>query len=126
MSENIKKRQTMSLFPLWGLGGLYLLLAILGAVLTWYFNLNYMLNSPVMPTVAEFFRQGTATPLAASLTYDLLVAATCGSIFMFVEGKRLRMKHIWVFLLLAILVAFAFAFPLFLYFRERKLRENNQ
>ncbi len=109
---------------------MYLLLAILGAVLTWYFNLSYMLTSPEMPTgvalVAEFFRQGTATPLAASLTYDLLVGATCGSIFMFVEGKRLKMKYIWVFLVLAILVAFAFAFPLFLFFRERKLQENNQ
>lgn len=100
---------------------IYLFLSILGAVLTWYFNLSYMLNSPTMPTIMEFFRQGTATPLAASLTYDLLVGATCGSIFMFVEGKRLKMKYIWIFLVLAILVAFAFAFPLFLFFRERKL-----
>lgn len=105
---------------------IYLLLAVLGAVLTWYFNLSYALNFPETFTVVEFFRQGTATPLAASLTYDLLVAATCGSIFMFIEGQRLKMKYVWVFLVLAILVAFAFAFPLFLYFRERKLTENKQ
>ena len=110
-----------------GLMVFYLLLAVLGAVLPWYFNLSFMLNSPVMPTgvalVAEFFRQGTATPLAASLTYDLLVGATCGSVFMLIEGQRLKMKYVWVFLVLAILVAFAFAFPLFLYFRERKLSQ---
>jgi hypothetical protein len=51
----------------------------------------------------------------------LLIAASAASIFMFYEGRRLKMKYVWLFILGSFVTAIAFTFPLFLALRERKL-----
>jgi hypothetical protein len=40
---------------------------------------------------------------------------------MFYEGRRLKMKYVWLFILGSFVTAIAFTFPLFLALRERKL-----
>ena len=102
---------------------LFLLLAIAGAVLTWYHNYQYMLVSDGVFSVADFIAGGMANPAAASLTMDIGIAATTGFIWMFFESRRLGMKYIWAYLISGCFIAFAFAFPLFLMMRERKLAE---
>jgi hypothetical protein len=102
----------------------YLFCSLCGLLVPWYFNLTYILQSPVPFTIAEMWRQGTAAPLAASLTYDFLIAASAGFAFMWIEMVRLRMSYKWFFFVVTFLIAFAFAFPLFLFFRELKLQHN--
>jgi hypothetical protein len=101
----------------------YLLCSVIGLVVPWYYNLQHMLFSSVVPSAAEYFRQGTATPLAASLTWDLLIGATAGSIFMVMEMRKLNMRFIWLYVIATFLLAFACVFPFFLYMRERSLQK---
>jgi hypothetical protein len=96
------------------------LLTILGLVLPWYFNLQFLTagGSPI-----GFLRAGFANPAVSSVAVDILIAAGAFLIWMIVESRRLGMRHWWIYVVLTFSVAFAFAFPLFLMMRERKLRE---
>ena len=93
----------------------YLLLSVAGLIGTWYFNLLAIRQG------RNFLEDWSSTPAVSSATTDLLVAASAASIFMFYEGKRLKMKYVWLFILGSFVTAIAFTFPLFLAFRERKL-----
>jgi len=95
---------------------LYLVLAAVGLVGTWTYNVTAILEK--RDYLGDWFQSG---PSVSSLTTDLLVVAVAAVIFMIVEGRRLRMKRVWLFVLAAPFIALAFAFPLFLAFRERAL-----
>ena len=99
----------------------FAVLAVLGAVVPWYYNLQLMSAGGGF-SVSEFVAGGFANPAAASLTVDLLVGSTAVTIWMVAEARRLEMKHWWIYLALIPTVAFAFACPLFLLMRERRLR----
>jgi hypothetical protein len=100
---------------------LYLFLAIAGFALTWYYNLQFILYSGKTFTVSQLFADGMSTSLGASITMDLMIAATAGQIWMMIEGYRLKMKNMWFYLVFTFIIAFAFTFPFFLFMRERKL-----
>jgi predicted membrane chloride channel (bestrophin family) len=95
---------------------LYLVLAAVGLVGTWTYNVTAILEK--RDYLGDWFQSG---PSVSSLTTDLLVVAVAAVIFMIVEGRRLRMKRVWLFVLAAPFIALAFALPLFLAFRERAL-----
>ena len=104
---------------------LLLILIVLGAIIPWYFNLQYMeLNSEF--SVQRFLAESFANPASSSISSDLGVAAFAGVAFMIVEARRLKMKFIWIYIASACCVAFAFAFPLFLYMREVHLAHETQ
>jgi Protein of unknown function DUF2834 len=90
----------------------YGLASAVGLVGTWYFNLRY--DGEVSYLAAWF-----ANAASSSAAVDLLVAFVAGSVFMVVEGRRLRAP--WAYPVAGLVVAFAFAFPLFLLLRERAL-----
>lgn len=100
---------------------LFLLLAIAGAALTWYFNIQFMQQNPGAFDIRLFVSGGLANPAAASLTMDIFIAAVTGLVWMGIEAKRLGMKHLWFYYVSTCLIAFAFAFPFFLFQRERHL-----
>ena len=100
---------------------LYAALTVPGAVLTWYYNLEYIEQAGEF-TVQGFIAGGFANPAAASLSVDLLIVGLAVSIFIVVEARRLGMRFAWLYLLLSINIALAFACPLFLWLRERRLR----
>jgi hypothetical protein len=41
--------------------------------------------------------------------------------FIVIEGRKLKMRFLWVYIVASFVTAFAFVFPLFLAMRERKL-----
>ncbi|MEM8861812.1 MAG: DUF2834 domain-containing protein [Chloroflexota bacterium] len=93
---------------------IYFTLAIVGAVGTWFFNLQ---------ALDGFFSQMFATPVSSSLTVDLLVVITVFYIWLIDEVRRHNMSKWWLFgaLPLSFIIAIAFVFPLFLGFRERAI-----
>ncbi|RUR01790.1 DUF2834 domain-containing protein [Labedella endophytica] len=97
---------------------LYLALAAAGLVGTWTYNVIAIIER--RDVLGDWFGGG---PSVSSLTTDLLVVAVAAVIFMIVEGRRLRMKRVWLVVLTAPFIALAFAFPLFLALRERALAE---
>lgn len=97
----------------------YAVLAVLGAVLPWYFNVQLM---PSGFTLQAFLSGVFANPASSSIGVDILVGATAFNVWMIAEARRLGMKHWWVYLVVTFFVAFACACPLFLLMRERRLR----
>ena len=105
---------------------LYLFLSIVGLLTTWYFNFQHMYDTETTLftfNLMDFLRDGFSNAAASSLSSDLFIGAAGASLFIIFEGRRLRIKSWWIYLLLNNLVAFAFAFPLFLFVRERTLEQ---
>ena len=99
----------------------YALLALAALVATWTHNLAY-LAEPGPRGISDFMRDAYANHAAASLSSDVLLVAVAAGIFMVVEGRRVGVRHVWVYLVLSALVAVSVMFPLFLIARERRLR----
>jgi len=66
-----------------GLQVFYFGLAIIGALVTWYFNLQ--------PMEMSYISGVYANPAAASFTNDLIVVVTAFLVWSFVETRRLEM-----------------------------------
>ncbi len=105
------------------LAWIYLALAVAGGVLPWLANLDFIRGTGQPFDLALFVQMANANPAAQSLSRDLAVGATAVTVWMVVESRRLGMRGlVWV-LLSCVTIAFAFGAPLFLYLRERRLRE---
>ncbi|CAB4899526.1 MAG: DUF2834 domain-containing protein [Actinobacteria bacterium] len=94
---------------------LYLSLSIIGLVTAWTFNALAVAGNA--DYVGAWFGSAVDWVLGA----DLAVVAIAVVIFMFAEGSRLGMKHVWIYVVLAGVTAMAFTLPLFLAMRERHL-----
>ncbi len=101
----------------------YLIFAIAGAILTFIPNLQFIDQYGPVFDIALFIKMANINPAAQSLSSDLFVSASAIMIWMFVETRRLSIKHFWLVLLSTFLIAFAFGAPLFLFLRERRLLE---
>ena len=100
---------------------LYLILAIAGIVMTWYYNLQFMNESQGDFDIAAFIAAGSTNAAAKSLSWDLAIACIAGLCWIFFESRRLGMRFFWIYIPLAFGIAWAFAFPLFLFVRQGKL-----
>ena len=105
------------------LAWLYLALAIAGGILPWSANLAFLREHGPSFDFGLFLGLANANPAAQSLSRDLAVGATAVTVWMISEGRRLRMRGLGWVLLSCVTIAFAFGAPLFLYLRERRLRE---
>ncbi|OZV66410.1 DUF2834 domain-containing protein [Winogradskyella aurantia] len=104
---------------------IYILLAILGLVLTWYYNIQFYLS--VQDTsIWNFIDQTNTTFPAKSISADISVVAITFLIWMTYESLKLKIKYWWVVIPLTFLIAIAFSFPLFLYMRANRLEVINQ
>lgn len=95
----------------------YALLAVVGLVGTWYFNLAFAGGGGDGGYLAAWF----ANPASSSAAIDVIVAALVACVFFVREGARLRWRWSVALIPLTFLVALAFTFPLFLFLRERHL-----
>lgn len=100
----------------------YLILAILGLVVPWYYNLQFFGNAGLM----DFVNESSANLAAKSVSFDLFIATVAGSVWMYIESKRVNISFVWLYILFGFLVSFSSAFPLFLFIREKKLENNNE
>lgn len=60
-------------------------------------------------------------PIATFTTIDLLAVAVAATLFMVVEGRRIALPRLWLYVVLVFTVAISVALPLFLIARTRKL-----
>ncbi len=68
--------------------------------------------------MAEFKAQMWSTPIGSFMAAAFLIASFVTLIFVFTEGRRLKMRGLWLPLLASILVGVSCALPLFLYLRS--------
>jgi hypothetical protein len=98
---------------------IYLGLCLLGAALPlsqlvpWLATHN--LNLPL------FFSELFSTRIGAFFGMDVIVSALVLFLFIGVEGRRLRMRRLWLPVLATIGVGVSLGFPLFLYLRQLEL-----
>ena len=102
----------------------YLLLALLGAVLPWEANLEFMQTGTGSGfDLSGFIRDANLNAASRSLSRDLIIGATAFTIWIAIEGRRLQVKGWWITLVLCVTVSFACGGPFFLHLRERRLVE---
>ncbi len=104
---------------------LYLLLAILGAILPMISNFNFAMEYGTSFDINQFIQLANANPAAESISRDLLIGASAVFIWIVNESKKLNIKNMWIVYVGTFLIAFAFSAPFFLFLRERRIIEMN-
>jgi hypothetical protein len=100
----------------------YLLCAVLGAVVCWTFNLLAYRQLGRMFSPREFVTAGfQVSPLHSSIASDFWIGSSASLIWMIVEGRRQRMPRVWLYVVVTFVIAWSCALPLFLWARERNL-----
>lgn len=99
---------------------LYLIAAILGAILPLSqlipFLAAYGLDVPLL------FKQLFQNYASAFFGLDVIVSSVVLWLFVFSEGRRRGMRHLWLYVVCNLAVGVSLALPLFLFFRERRLK----
>jgi hypothetical protein len=100
---------------------LYLALCVAGVVLPY---------SQLIPFLREhglnlrlFFDQLFSNRIGGFFGWDVIVSSVVLWVFVFVEGRRAGVKHLWAPLAANLAVGVSVGLPLFLYLRERRLEE---
>jgi len=95
---------------------LYLLLCVAGTILPYWFFIQFLrqhgLNLPLL--VEELF----ANSISSFFGVDVIVATICLWLFVYLEGRRAHVKHLWAPVVASLLVGVSLGLPLFLYLRE--------
>ena len=104
----------------------YLLLAILGAVLPTLANIEFARNYGPSFDIKLFIDLANKNRASQSLSRDIFIGASAVFVWIISESKRLQMKNLWIVILSTFTIAFAFSAPLFLYLRELRIEEMNR
>jgi hypothetical protein len=98
---------------------LYLLLCILGVVLPFSQLIPFLSeHGPDIPLIIE---QLFANRISGFFGLDVIVSSLVLWVFVFSEGQRHQMKHLWIYIACNLLAGVSLGLPLFLYMRERKV-----
>ena len=90
-------------------------LSFVGLVTAWTFNGLAVMRGE------NYLADGFSSNVDWVYSMDLLIGGVAGMAFIVIEGRRLKMRRLWVYIALAFVTAFAFVFPLFLGFRALRL-----
>jgi hypothetical protein len=94
----------------------YLGLGVAGTVLAWAAFLPFVAVHGL--DLGLFIDQLFATPVSAFFGWDVIVSSFALWAFVFFEGRRLGMKHLWAPIVANVAVGVSLGLPLFLYMRE--------
>lgn len=97
----------------------YLILAVLGLVVPYYFFISFLLENGLNLTLIN--EQLLVNKMAAFFVADLVITAVVFLLYAYRETKRLTMDRYWLYVLATVLIGPSFSFPLFLFFREDRL-----
>jgi len=95
---------------------LYLLLAIAGLILPYYFFISFLTANG--PDSRAFLDQLFGTKVSSFFASDLLISAVVFLVYLRPEARRHGVKRSWLYLIATLLIGLSFAFPLFLYVCE--------
>lgn len=92
------------------------MLAFLGTAVPYSAFLSFLREHG--PSPAVFLDQLFANDVSAFFGWDVLLSSGVVIAFVLVEGRRLGMKGLWIYVAGNLLVGVSLALPLFLYVRE--------
>lgn len=96
----------------------YALIALVALVGTQWVLADYIADGGSLGDFLDATVEGNAATFG---TIDLLGVATAATIFMVVEGRRIKLPWLWVYVVLVFVIAVSVALPLFLIARTRHL-----
>ncbi len=97
----------------------YLICCVLGMVLPYLQFVPWLLEHGLNVTL--FFRELFANRISAFFVLDVIVSAIALIWFIQSEGKRLRVRLLWLPTIGTLIVGVSFGFPLFLFLRQVRL-----
>jgi hypothetical protein len=95
---------------------LYLMLCIVGTILPCWQLLPFVRDHGL--DIRLFIEQLFASPVSGFFGMDVIVSSVVLWVFVFAEGGRLRLKHLWAPIAANVLIGVSLGLPLFLYQRE--------
>lgn len=102
---------------------IYPLLCLLGFVLPYSQFLPFLLEHGF--NLRLFFELLFTNPASSGFSMDILVSSFALWVFVFWEGSRLKMNHLWIYIVSNLLVGVSLGLPLFLLMRQRRLEQQN-
>ena len=101
----------------------YLILCVLGIVLPYLQLVPWLLEHGLNATL--FFHDLLASRISAFFAMDVIVSAIVLFYFIQSEGKRLRVRLLWLPTIGTLIVGVSLGFPLFLFQRQLTLDRTN-
>lgn len=95
---------------------IYLVLCILGTVLPYSQFLPFLVEHSL--DVNLLLKQLFANRISAFFGFDVIISSLVLWVFVFVEGRRLNMRYLWIYIVCNLAVGVSLALPLFLFVRE--------
>lgn len=95
----------------------YYALSVIGFILTWAFNGQYLLEGGGLGP-RDFFGAAFANPLTTAITLDVYLSALVFSVWVACDSSRLGNQKYGGYIALCFCVGLAVAFPLYLARRE--------
>jgi hypothetical protein len=115
MRDRVGQRRSQSVKKL------YLLLALAGLILPYYFLLSFLVENGL--DIPLLFDQLFASDISTLFAADLILTAIAFLVFSYLEAARLHMRAWWVYLIATLAVGPSFALPMVLYFRAGIMAE---
>lgn len=100
---------------------LYSIAAILGTVLPLCFFVPFLMTHGF--DMSSFFQQLFQNQVSSGFGIDVFVSSIVLWLLVFSEGRRRGMKNLWCYVLCNLLFGVSSGLPLFLYFRERAIKQ---
>jgi hypothetical protein len=98
---------------------LYLLLCLLGTILPYLFLVPFLREHGL--DLRSVYEQLFANRISSFFGMDVIVASICLWIFVYFEGRRARVRHLWAPVVASLTVGVSLGLPLFLYLREARI-----
>ena len=99
----------------------YLLLCVVGTALPYSQFIPWLTINGL--DLLLFFRELFSTRISGFFGMDVIVSAAVLFTFVFVESRRLGLRHLWAPIVATLLVGVSLGFPLFLYMRQVHLEK---
>jgi Terpene cyclase DEP1 len=98
---------------------LYLALCVAGTFLPYWQLLPFVRDHGLSP--GAFVQQLFSTPVSGFFGMDVIVSSLVLWLFVFIEGRRVGVRHLWAPIAGNLAVGVSLGLPLFLYLREERL-----
>ena len=101
---------------------IYFALCIAGTILPLWQFIPFLREHGLDPSL--FFQQLFASPVSGFFGMDVIVSSLTLWVFVYSEGTRLKMQHLWIYVVCNLLVGVSLGLPLFLLMRQAKLDQS--
>ncbi len=97
----------------------FLILCVLGFLLPLSQFIPWVVDNGL--NIPLFFQEIFSTRIGGFFGMDVIVSAVVLLVFIFAEGKRLKLPNLWLPIMATLSVGVSFGLPLFLYMRQKQI-----